>query len=174
MTKNNWSAIHSSERHDWRTPPELFEAVETQVLPAVGSSWNFTLDAAANDENHLCQDYFTERDDALSQDWTTSGWVWLNSPYGRDIGKWVDKAIEEHHKGVRIVLLAFASTDTQWFAKAWETAQMTIFLKGRVKFLDHTGRSRAPAPKGSVLFVFDIHNQEEAEFKLWDWSKDPS
>ena len=172
MTNTAWDTIHSSERHDWRTPPELFEAIETQVLTTLGQrrdcSWNFTLDAAASDDNHLCIDYFTEKDDALSQDWYTSGWVWVNSPYGRDIGKWVDKAIEEHKKGAKIVLLAFASTDTQWFAKAWEAASATIFLTGRVNFLDHAGNKRAPAPKGSVLFVFDIDHQEEAEFRLWD------
>lgn len=76
---------------NWRTPPDFFEKLHAE--------FGFTLDAAASDENALlgrdcgyagdhCDEhqcwtvgrYFTEEDDAISQDWTGER-VWCNPPY---------------------------------------------------------------------------------------------
>jgi phage N-6-adenine-methyltransferase len=165
-----WAVIHSSERDDWRTPPELFAALSRE--------FGFTFDAAASEANHLCPQYCSAKPawdgvvyDGLEADWLAlsrlvpapksgwflrdGGWVWCNPPYGRQIGDWIDKAIVEAERGTRIVMLVFASTDTQWFARAWNSASEVRFIQGRIRFLDHEGQPRNAAPKGSCLLVFD-------------------
>lgn len=39
----------------------------------------------------------------------------MNSPYGREIGRWVEKAYRESLKGAAVVCLLPARTDTAWF-----------------------------------------------------------
>jgi phage N-6-adenine-methyltransferase len=69
---------HRSKREDWGTPPDFFQALDTE--------FGFTLDAAASPANALCPRYWTKADNALVQPWT--GIVFLNPPYGRGIEKW--------------------------------------------------------------------------------------
>lgn len=49
----------------------------------------FDLDVAADDEAHVCERYYTVRENGLTQPWT--GRVWCNPPYS-DIGPWVRRA----------------------------------------------------------------------------------
>lgn len=53
--------LYSGKSDEWTTPPELFNKLDAE--------FNFTLDAAASDNNHLCKKYFTASDDALSRSW---------------------------------------------------------------------------------------------------------
>ncbi|MFQ9555799.1 MAG: DNA N-6-adenine-methyltransferase [Oscillospiraceae bacterium] len=62
--------------------------------------------------NALC--ITTPETDGLSQSWDRGGAVFCNPPYGREIGKWVQKAFEEA-RGYPIVLLIPARTDTAYF-----------------------------------------------------------
>lgn len=84
-------ALFSSVKMDWRTPRELFYDLDCE--------FNFGLDAAASRENAKCLNYFTPEDDGLSQSWAGYGSVFCNPPYGREIGKWVQKAYSEHVRG---------------------------------------------------------------------------
>lgn len=54
-------ALFSSLRDNWETPKWLFDKCD--------SIWHFTLDAASNDQNALCDKHYTELDDGLSKDW---------------------------------------------------------------------------------------------------------
>lgn len=54
-------ALLSSKSDMWETPQELFEKLDGE--------FHFTLDACATHENAKCKRYFTERDNALVQDW---------------------------------------------------------------------------------------------------------
>ena len=122
------SEMYTSNRRDWETPKDLFDRFD--------SEFHFTLDACANDQNHKCERYFTERDDALKQEW--HGNVWCNPPYGRGIEKWVEKACHEAQTNADLVcLLVFARTDTKWFHKyLYQKPNVEIrFLQGRVKFV---------------------------------------
>ena len=49
----------------------------------------------------------------LAQPWT--GKVFMNPPYGREIGRWVKKAWEESLKGALVVCLLPARVDTRWW-----------------------------------------------------------
>lgn len=83
--------LFSSVNMEWETPPELFRRLDEQ--------YHFTLDVAATAENALCERYYTQETDGLSQSWQTNGAVWCNPPYGRNITKWVWKAYHESRGG---------------------------------------------------------------------------
>jgi phage N-6-adenine-methyltransferase len=170
MADGVWDVIHSSDRHDWRTPTELFEALD--------EVFEFDLDAAAGWENALCKSWIDEKSDALSTNWRT--WtegvraVWCNPPYGRDVGRWVDKAMEEARGGLTCVLLVMSCTETDWFRRGWESATSVIFLHRRVKFIAGNGKSAGSAPKGSVIFVFSPGGELPGgpSVTLWDWREE--
>lgn len=78
----NQNVMFSSKTDLWETPQEFFDNLNRQ--------FHFTLDVCALPENAKCEQYYTPEQDGLAQSW--SGIVWCNPPYGRQIGKWVEKA----------------------------------------------------------------------------------
>ena len=84
-------ALLSSEKMDWRTPKDFFRELDQE--------FHFGLDAAASPENAKCERYFTPEMDGLSCSWSGYGAVFCNPPYGREIGKWVQKAYSEYVRG---------------------------------------------------------------------------
>ena len=85
--------------------------------------------------------------------------VWLNPPYGRGIGKWVQKAYEEAQKpGTVVVCLLPARTDTAWFHDYCRKGKIT-FIRGRLKF----GGSKNSAPFPSM--VVEFRRKDDAERK---------
>lgn len=140
----NANVLFSSAKQDWTTPKWLFDRLNAE--------FHFTLDAAATPENALCDRYFTEADDALTQPW--SGRVFLNPPYARQAPNFVAKAWEECYERGRaevVACLVAARTDTQmWHQYAMRGAEVR-FIEGRLRFGD--GRGTAPFP--SAVLVFD-------------------
>lgn len=132
----------SSNKEDWATPAGFFGAVDDE--------FGFTLDACASDWNHKVDNYFTKEDDALTRSWA-GHIVWMNPPYGREIGKWMKKAYEESRNAV-VVCLVPARTDTAW----WHDYAMQgdiRFLRGRIKFETEGGpMDAAPFPSALVIF----------------------
>ena len=129
----------SSATDDWATPQTFFDEQNAK--------YNFTLDACASDSNHKVANYYTVEDNALIQDWT--GVVWLNPPYGREIGKFMAKAYAESLKGAKVVCLVPARTDTAWWHDYAAKGEVT-FIRGRLKF----GNAKNSAPFPSALVVF--------------------
>ena len=147
---SNWDAIHSSARHNWETPEDLMAELRL--------TFDFELDVAASLKNAKADRWFSSEDNGLMRSWKTSEntWAWCNPPYGRDIGLWFKKAASEASQGARVVLLAFACTDTKWFEFAWANCTSIVFLTGRIRFIDpETGERGNAAPKGSALYIFD-------------------
>jgi phage N-6-adenine-methyltransferase len=135
-------AMFSSNRDDWETPPELFWKLDAE--------FGFTMDVCATPQNAKCYWYWTKEDDALSKPWTGNGGVlWMNPPYGSEIGKWVKKAYEESKNGVTTVCLLPARTDTAWWHDYCMRGEVR-FLRGRVKFVG--AKSGAPFPSAIVIF----------------------
>ncbi len=157
-----WKVIHSSDRQNWRTPKEFFEQLN--------EIFRFQLDVASDGDNALCQRYYTPEEDALQQSWNAGDgeWAWCNPPYGRGLKDWIHKAVEESKLGARVVVLAFACTDTQWFKEAWTHAREIWFFSGRIKFTDpdNPNAKKAPAPKGSALYVFDGYTKSAPVIRL--------
>ena len=53
--------MNTSLCHTWETPQWLFDQLDAE--------FHFTIDAAADDQNHKCERYYTVKDDALTQKW---------------------------------------------------------------------------------------------------------
>lgn len=135
-------ALYSSEKGDWETPDWLFEQLDKE--------FQFYIDAAADDRNHKCDVWISEDDDALQVDWSAGGNVWLNPPYGRGIGQWIQKAYEESRKGMTVVVLVPARTDTAWWHDWAMRAAEIRFIRGRLKFVG--AASSAPFPSALLIF----------------------
>ena len=135
--------LFSSDRMDWETPQWLFDLLDKQ--------YHFDLDVCATKENAKCWNYYTKEDNGLKRKW--SGSVWVNPPYGREIGDWVDKAAQQiKYKRVQwIVMLLPARTDTKWWHRSVMAKALTIrFIEGRLKFVGAVGS----APFPSVVVVY--------------------
>lgn len=102
------NTVHfSSATDDWETPQYFFNEWN--------SIFHFQLDACATSENAKAENYYTIAQDALTQEWAWAGMVWMNPPYGRHIGKWMQKAYQESCRGCVVVCLIPARTDTKWW-----------------------------------------------------------
>jgi site-specific DNA-methyltransferase (adenine-specific) len=132
----------TSNRDNWETPQKLFDELNKE--------FNFTIDAAADKENHKCERYYTREENGLEKSWKGER-VFLNPPYGRELPKWVKKAADEaKDKSTIIVMLIPARTDTQWFHDYIYKKAEIRFIKGRLKFGD--GKKDAPFPSMVVIF----------------------
>ena len=131
---------YSSKTSEWETPQSLFDALNRE--------FNFVLDVCASPKNRKCETaYF---DSSLLREWGP-GPAWMNPPYGRTIGSWIEKAHEESVKGVTVVCLIPARTDTAW----WHDYVMLHeirYIRGRLYFTDKNGNSgRAPFPSAVII-----------------------
>src|SRR5262245_3506671 len=100
------NAVHfSSASDEWETPQWLFDLLD--------SEFGFTRDVCATRENAKCTRYFSPKDDALKQTW--EGVCWMNPPYGRAIGRFIEKAFRSSLEGATVVCLIPARTDTDYW-----------------------------------------------------------
>lgn len=125
----------------WGTPQATFNELHAE--------FGFTVDVCAVPSNAKCAAYFSPEDNGLVQDW--SGEVcWMNPPYGRGIGKWIEKAHAESMRGALVVALLPARTDTRWFHEHIKGVAEIRFIRGRLYFNDADGR--APFPNMVVIW----------------------
>lgn len=129
----------SSKTNEWATPQDLFNSLNEE--------FGFTLDPCATPANAKCPKFFTIQEDGLSRDW--DGVVFMNPPYGREIGKWIQKAFESSLNGATVVCLVPSRTDTNWWHQYVLKGEVR-FLKGRLRFGD--GNGCAPFPSAIVIF----------------------
>jgi len=129
----------SSRRIDWSTPDDLFADLN--------AIFHFDLDACACPSNAKCARFYTVDEDALSQRW--NGTVWMNPPYGRQIGAFMKKAFEESLLGSTVVSLVPSRTDTSWWHRYVKRGQV-VFLRGRLRF----GGAETSAPFPSAIVIF--------------------
>lgn len=99
--------------------------------------------------------HYTKQDDGLAMDWDVDGKpsrVYMNPPYGRQIGQWIAKLLDEIEAGrvSQAVCLLPARTDTQWMQMLAPYAR--CYLHGRLKFKGHD--NSAPFPS-VMVFVAD-------------------
>lgn len=144
MTKMD---VHfSSATNEWATPQALFDFLNEK--------YRFTLDPCSDGTNAKCPRYYTQEDDGLVQDWSQDT-VFMNPPYGREIGLWIRKAYEESVKGATVVCLIPSRTDTRYWHDYCMKASEICLIKGRVKF----GDGKSPAPFPSAIIVFSAERE---------------
>lgn len=136
----NTALMFASETDLWATPREFYEKLHRV--------FRFDLDVCALPENAKATNYYTPEQDGLKQAW--QGNCWMNPPYGREIGRWVEKAYESaKQNGATVVCLLPARTDTRWWHDFCLKGEIH-FIKGRLKF----GNSQNAAPFPSAVVVF--------------------
>lgn len=104
--------------------------------------------------------YYTPETDGLSQSWDRGGAVFCNPPYGREIGKWVQKAFEE----ARGVSDCFTnpSTDGHGIFHDYIYGKAEIrFVRGRLRFTDDEGNAADPAPFPSMVVIYNGERVKE-------------
>lgn len=99
------SGMYSSSTCEWETPQALFDRLD--------AAYHFECDVCATAENAKCAKYYDRETDGLKQTWT--GVCYMNPPYGREIGKWMHKALDSARAGAVVVCLVPARTDTAWW-----------------------------------------------------------
>lgn len=98
---------------------------------------------------------WTEVDDGLNKEWF--GRVWLNPPYGNEIGKWMQK-MAEHCNGLAIT---YARTDTRWFHDWVAPFASSIYLfKGRLRFHRQNGERGNASTAPHMLIAYGAVNAE--------------
>jgi len=130
--------LYKSDSVEWPSPRWLFDELNEE--------FGFELDVCATAENALCERFYTKEDDGLQQPW--DGVCWMNPPYGRTIGQWMQKASEAASGGATVVCLVPARTDTKWW-QAYCLDCEVRFIKGRLRF----GEGKYPAPFPSAVIV---------------------
>ena len=130
----------SSATDDWATPEDFFQKLHRE--------FRFETDVCASLTNAKCEHFYTKEADGLGQNWT--GTCWMNPPYGREIGRWMEKAYQSaRQNGATVVALVPARTDTRWWHQ-YAIKGEVFFVPGRLKF----GNAKASAPFPSAVVVF--------------------
>lgn len=138
---NKDSVMFSSNSNEWETPQHIFDSLNEE--------FKFTIDVAATSANTKCERFYSKEDDALNKDWAEET-VFMNPPYGREIGKWVKKAwLESHKHNITVVMLIPARTDTTYFQDFCLKGEVR-YLRGRLKFSN--SKNSAPFPSAIVIF----------------------
>lgn len=140
--------LHSSKSKEWYTPRHIIDRV---VLLFDG----IDLDPCSNsksDPNVPALEYFTQVDDGLSRPWW--GNVYMNPPYGDEIGPWAAYLIQQYEAGTIDAAIALlpARTDTAWFQPLYDHA--LCFVRGRLKFSGSD--NSAPFPSVVVYLGLDV------------------
>ena len=126
---------------EWGTPRKLFKELDYE--------FHFDLDACASEKNRKCKAYFSREINALKHSWTSFKSVFMNPPYGKDIGRWLRKAYMTSLHGTTVVCLVPAKTDTIWWHNFCMKGEVR-FIRGRLKF---QGAKRS-APFASAIVIF--------------------
>lgn len=120
---------------------------------------HFDLDPASCPEANrrvMAKNIYTKEDNGLMQDWY--GTVWCNPPYSREaggVGKWVDKAIQQHVLGhsESIVMLLNSNTSSSWFHKLAAHHSTICFVNKRIKFISEDGQVMDKPVAGNILIL---------------------
>jgi DNA N-6-adenine-methyltransferase Dam len=140
------SPMMSSADQTWNTPRWFIDRVERALGP-IG------LDPCSNASSvvRAAVEFRLDRgEDGLALPWHGFGLVFVNPPFGREIGAWTQRCARV---GSEVVALVPARCDTAWFHDAAHTCDALILWRGRFAFrVRDTDRGNAPFP--SAVFYW--------------------
>lgn len=147
---------------EWATPPHVFKVLHEE--------FDFTLDVAASDKQHVLERYFTAADDGLSKSWAGER-CYMNPPYGRDMSKWIEKAnYETMNKCPLVVGLLPVRASTKWFHNHVLPNAEIRFIKGRLKFgSKKKSKKLDSAPFASMIVIW--RNLDIQPVGLWGFDE---
>lgn len=131
----------ASGKMDWRTPEAVLDVV--RGFDAIG------LDPCTTFDNPVkaLRWYAPPEANGLVRPWAGRGLVWWNPPYGRELGRWIEKAAYEAHQGAESIGLIPARPDTRAWQRWITGADAICFRRGRIRFVG----APASAPFPSAL-----------------------
>lgn len=132
----------SSATAEHYTPAEVLDLV-VEVMGGID------LDPCADPGCRVPAAYhFTAGIDGLSKPW--AGRVYMNPPYGRTIGKWINRLIDFHQAGhvAEAIALVPARVDTDWWRRLTGHGGPVLFWPGRLRFVGN--EAYAPFPSALV------------------------
>lgn len=141
--------LMSSNKQDWGTPQAFISWLEHKY------EFKFDLDVCAHDKNNKVPAYFTIEDNCLTTEWFGRN-VWMNPPFGRELPKFIDRALEQANKNkgkMNVWILVPARTCTKWAHKLFNSKNTVkiIFFKGRFNFDFERNLAGSNAPFPSML-----------------------
>jgi hypothetical protein len=148
--------MSSSETPEWNTPQHIIH----KVISFFGE---IDLDPCSNSHetpNVPAHIRYAREDDGLAKEW--AGRVYMNPPYGSEIGKWTGKLVESFTDGSvqEAIALVPGRIDTAWFQPLYNF--LICNIRGRLQF----GESQTGAPFPSVLvYMGDRREDFIAHFK---------
>jgi phage N-6-adenine-methyltransferase len=125
---------------EYETPLSLFEPLNAE--------FGFELDVCATHDNKKVDNCYTMAENGLKQHWV--GTCWCNPPYGREMPKWIQKAIDTSERGFTVVMLIPARTNTGWWHDLVLPNAEVRFVRGRPKF--NGGKHGLPFPLAICVF----------------------
>lgn len=144
---------HEGKTNQWLTPLPLIKALGRFDLDPCGFIGHPTADQVY--VNH----WFSPQGKTksiykpycgLGAKWR--GRVWLNPPYGKSTGRWLEK-LEKHGDGIALV---FNRTETHWFQDL--NPDLVLFVRGRISFLNSEFKTVTNAGTGSMLLAWGVYN----------------
>lgn len=130
----------------WHTPEALYLALDRE--------FSFTVDVAADDGNAKCDRFVDREQDALEIDWRGEV-VFCNPPYGKELERWVEKAmLAAQDGGATVVMVLPARTGNIWFHRYCLPHAEIRFIKGRLNFQRGSVQAKMRAPFDSMVVVF--------------------
>jgi len=139
-------------RTDYETP--------TCIFGPLNDEFKFHTDVCANSHNAKCQHYFAPRQDGLKQHW--SGMCWMNPPYGKSIGEWIEKAYDSACSGdATVVCLLPVRSNCEWwkFCIAGEIR----FIRKKIKFVGAPSVSMFP----NAIVIFHAYLDPGNITSIW-------
>jgi phage N-6-adenine-methyltransferase len=164
MTK----AFLTSESQTWATPWILIWALKHE--------FNFSLDVCAGRTTFKASKYYEEETDAFTQNWAVDaegGDAWCNPPYGDKrfpVKEWVKRAHSYRDRLNTVLLLPANKTDQDWFHDLVLKDGEYRPVRGRIGFVDGTGKAVTGNSQGSMLIIFGPNYRPKAPM-TFDWKK---
>jgi len=163
------------DSNSWFTPSEYIESARE----ALGGKISLDPFSSVHANKVVkAEQFFTEADDAFSQDWSLdvngnphgsgSRTVFMNPPYsGKLCSEAVNRFIDEWEKKAFTagVFLVNNATETKWFQRAFGAANAACFTNHRISFWNADGKKQSGNTRGQAFFYFGDNVEEfEAAF----------
>ena len=150
-------------KDEWGTPPKIFKKLNKEFA--------FTLDAAASEDHHLCDKYYTKQNSGLLQSWNNER-VFVNPPYSdQQIAAWVKKAFSERNKAEVIVMLIPVRTDRKYFHRYILNRTEIRFVKERIRFTPLAGQNAGCPSFPNMLVIWKRDNDRAGQRSIGDFKE---
>jgi len=156
---------------EWRTSPVLWKLLDDEFC--------FQLDAAANPENKLCENFITPHQNGLAIDWinlakpeeTNLVLRAYCNPGFHALKPWMEKAHREAQKSPSAitVVVGLVSPSTAWWRFCVKNATEIRLFAPRIQFVPAKGVVDSSNSRENCLVVFHKKLWYQPPARIWTW-----